>query len=108
MGVSNIHIATNARLQNELTRSIIAYVLLFLVSISFIVEHIPFMESDIMELVESTEKEKETKDDKLLLLSQNIIAVSKMENGNNYLCGTTNSPLKGISIDIITPPPELC
>ena len=88
--------------------SLTAYILLCLVSISFIVEHNPFVENDIIELVESSEKEKEAKDKKLIICDEDIFSSSEnMHFARNLNAHTNNSPM-GISIDIPTPPPEFC
>jgi thioredoxin-related protein len=91
---------------NHRFRSATAYLLLILVSFSFIVEQIPFVEGDVLELVENAEKENDKKDKKLFLEVLNIIGLNTEEGSARYCAQMHKSIFNGVYLDITTPPPR--
>ncbi len=85
---------------------IFAVVLLSLLSVSFIVENAILFEGEITELQDRTEKDKETKEKKLLFASDLCIA-SIIEQASKTELNLMNLDiLNGIFLDVVTPPPE--
>lgn len=102
--LSNINIILSLEFQK--LRSGVAYMLLLLVSFSFIAEHIPFVEGDIIELVESAEKEKDIKDKKLIFTAQYSDGFFPKIEAFKRFVRLNETDLTRIYLDVSTPPPR--
>ena len=85
---------------------IFAVVLLNLLSVSFILENAVLFEGEITELQDRTEKDKDTKEKKLLFASDLCIASIIEQASRNELNLMNLDILNGIFLDVVTPPPE--
>ena len=87
-------------------RKVIAYLLLFLVSCSFLIEHMPYLEGDLLELVENAEKEENKKDKKVIPFNSNIQNQQDVSLLNKQKYHYALAFPLTICIDITTPPPK--
>ncbi len=86
---------------------ITALILLCLLSMSFVLENAVLFEGEITELLDRSEKDKDTKEKKLLFAS-NITIASILEQASRTELDIANLDiLNRIFIDVLTPPPEL-
>lgn len=85
---------------------IFAVVLLSLLSVSFILENAILFEGEITELVDRSEKDKDTKEKKLLFASELCIASILDQASKTELNLVNLDILNGIFLDVVTPPPE--
>lgn len=84
-----------------------AVVLLCLLSVSFILENAVLFEGEVTELLDRSEKDKDSKEKKLLFASDLTIA-SIIEQASRTELNLANLDiLNGIFKDVLTPPPEL-
>jgi len=89
------------------SRKIFSYILLFVLSISFVVENNLFYEGEITELIENTKKETDQKEKKLLLLSFDLPSPLFYSNHKGDLKRNNLFRFNSIYLDVITPPPEM-
>lgn len=83
-----------------------AVILLGLLSVSFILENAIIFEVEVTELLDRTEKDKDSKEKKLLFAS-NLCIASIIEQASRTELDLANLDiLNGIFIDVLTPPPE--
>ena len=85
---------------------IFAVILLCLLSVSFILENAVIFEGEVTELLDRSEKDKDSKEKKLLFASDLTIA-SMIEQANRTELNLANLDiLNGFFVDVLTPPPE--